>query len=106
MMQPPMSDVRSSDQWRGQYHLRFTTASFARKRNLGVVLAPKSAGITSPEVSTERIGDTEVARTGNAFAAVNQGSGIDAERPQSDALIAVRAGGGVYEVSDSGIKGA
>jgi Domain of unknown function (DUF4962)/Heparinase II/III-like protein len=100
---PPMNTIRSCDQWRDQYHLRFTAAGFSRSRNLGVVLAPKSAQVSSEEVSTERVGDTELARIGEALAAVNQGSGIDAEGLKSKALIAVRAGGATYEVTDTGI---
>ncbi|MHC4914128.1 MAG: DUF4962 domain-containing protein [Planctomycetota bacterium] len=101
---PPMQTIRASEQWRNQHHLRFTTAGFAPGRNLGVVLAPRAAGISSAEVSTERVGDAEVARIGADLAAVNMGEGIDVDGLKSGALVALRAGGRVYEIGDAGVR--
>ncbi len=101
---PPMQTVRASDQWRDQYHLRFTAAGYASRRNLGVVLQPGAAEISSAEVSTERVGGAEVARIGGDLAAVNTGKGIDVEGLKSGALVALRAGGRAYEIGDAGIR--
>jgi hypothetical protein len=101
---PPMTTARASDQWRDQYHLRFTAAGYRPRHNLGVVLAPAGAEISPAEVSTERLGDAEVARIGGDLAAVNQGGGIDCEGLESDAPLALRVGGAVYHVGDEGIR--
>ena len=63
--EPPPSPNKPNGQWYDQYNLRFTPALYPARRNLGVVLAPSSAKITSAEVGTERVGETEMARIGD-----------------------------------------
>ncbi len=101
--EPPPLVVKANDQWRMQYHLRFTADAMPARVNLGVVLCPGHASLDPAPVQTERLGNAEVARIGDDLVLVNMGGAMDAHGIQSDAIIAAAVGGQRYDVTDEGV---
>lgn len=101
---PPPSAAKASDQWRHQYHLRFTPSGLVEQANLGVVLACGHEGLDLAHVETERVGGAEIARIGHELIAVNMGGNIDVDDLVSDSLAVLRVGGVIYEIGENGIE--
>ncbi len=101
---PPPAGDKKCDQWHPQHHLRFTPTGYVKKGVLGVLLYPNCKGIQESKVSTERQGDTEVARIGEDLVLLNQGKGIEAEGVQGDSLALLQIDGTVYTLGDEGIQ--
>lgn len=100
----PFSAGKDSGLWHDQYHLRFTPAAFADRRNLGVVLCPGYPGCGAPEVRRERRGSVEVGLVGDAILFVNQAERMELDGEETDAVAAVLLGDRVYEIGDAGIS--
>lgn len=102
---PPPMKGKDDSQWHQQYHLRFTPSGIETPvRNLGVILSLGHEHLDVPNVSTELVGQTEVAHVGDDLVLVNQGEGIDYEGQVSDALISLTIEGHPYVVRDQGIS--
>ncbi|MEZ5277669.1 MAG: DUF4962 domain-containing protein [Opitutaceae bacterium] len=100
---PPPGTGKNSDQWHNQYHLRFTPAVLAEKRNLGVVLRPDYPGFRKPEIRRERRGTAEVAEIDGFSLWVNQEERMDVAGRESDAIAAIVMDGRVYEIREEGV---
>ncbi|HET6428326.1 MAG TPA: DUF4962 domain-containing protein, partial [Phycisphaerae bacterium] len=87
-MERPDSPARPT-----QYNLRFNLAGTSDRAALAVVLCPAHAGLTPPEVTTERTGEVEGARIGADLLLVNQGHGIEHDGRTCDALAVLVADG-------------
>ncbi|MBN1349841.1 DUF4962 domain-containing protein [candidate division KSB1 bacterium] len=101
---PPITSVKSSDQWLQQYHLRFTISELAHKQNLGVVLCPGHSSLQPAKIATERIDGTEIAHIGDDLVLINQGEGIRYNNVQSDALAVITMGKLRYSIKSEGIS--
>ncbi len=101
---PPPAGGLHNPQWRLQHHLRFTPSGLVTARNLGVVLCPGHEALEPAPVTTERIGDVEVAHIGDDLAAVNMGGAINVCGLDSDALAVLRLNGRTYEIRDDGVS--
>ncbi|MFC1452231.1 DUF4962 domain-containing protein [Verrucomicrobiota bacterium] len=101
---PPPGSRKPSEQWKNQYHLRFTPCvDLPASLNLGVLLCAGLPGSRCARAVTERLGSAEVARIGEDVVAVNQGGGMNVAGAPTEALIRIELSGAVYEVSDDGI---
>ena len=101
---PPPLQVKENDQWHMQYHLRFTTDTFAARQALGVVLCPGHDSLPRATVRTERTDSAEIAHIGDDLAMVSQGKPIDHDGIRFDALAVLIIGGQNYELTDEGIN--
>ena len=100
---PPPMPRKEAGPWPQQHHLRFSTTGFG-SRNLGVVLCPGHAHLPRAEVTTERAGETEVARIAGDRVLVNQTGLVEHEGLRSQALAVVILAGQVYELTDDGLR--
>ena len=100
---PPMGKGKNADQWHNQYHLRFTPAVLAEKRNLGVVLCPEYPGHPAREVRHERRGGAEVAVIDGVTLFVNQEERMEVAGRQTDAITALSVDGRGYEIREAGV---
>lgn len=101
--EPPPSSAKASDQWRQQYHLRYTPSGFEDKRNLGVILCPGHDTLTPASVITEGTSAVEIARIGDDLVMVNQSTEMAYENIVSDALVMIVIDGVRYETRDTGV---
>ena len=100
--------MRESPEWPNQYHLRYTPLGYAGRRVLPVVLDPVYPGKTDVTLETGFEGGAEVGTVswngGEIPILVNSGQEtMQAGDITSDALIAVRIGGILYEIGDKGV---
>jgi len=68
------------------------------------VLCPGHAHLPRAEVTTERAGETEVARIAGDRVLVNQTGLVEHEGLRSQALAVVILAGQVYELTDDGLR--
>ncbi len=101
---PPMTPGKNAALWHNQYHLRFTPAVLADRRNIGVLLCPGTPGHPVPEVKRERCGTTEVARLKGATLRVNQAETMEIGGRATEAVAAVEVGGRRYEIGSDGVR--
>ena len=100
---PAPMPSRGLKEYPPQHHLRFNVTALTRRRNLGVVLVPGHRHLPRAEVATEKAGDVELARVGDALVLLGQGGSIEYENIRSEALAVIRLDGGTYEITDEGI---
>lgn len=101
---PPAKSAQSSEQWRNQYHLRFSPTDItATRRNLGVVLCPSYPGKPAALFSSRRVDQTEIAEIGPDAVAVNQANEMEAFGLTTKAIALVKTGGTIYQISLTGI---
>ena len=100
---PPPTPIKDSDQWRQQYHLRFTPVHMVARRNLAVVLCPGHASLQPAATVTERVGATEVAHIGEDLVLVNQTGRIEYEQFSLDALALLCVRGQHYALDEGGL---
>ncbi|HJN18895.1 MAG TPA: DUF4962 domain-containing protein, partial [Armatimonadota bacterium] len=89
---PSPSTVKKNDQWRHQYHLRFTPTHQVSRRTLGVVLCPSHGQLAPPAVRTELVDGVEIAHIGN-----------DVVQIGAEGIAELVVGGTTYTITDEGI---
>lgn len=102
---PKIDEVRSQ-WWPMQYHMKFTTCGYSKKRNLTTVLLPFHQKLKAPVINTIRDGETEIAHVGNDIVWSNQlmvastsGGGII-----SDALAVIKTNNTLYHIRENGVQ--
>jgi uncharacterized protein DUF4962/heparinase II/III-like protein len=102
---PPPAKLKDNSQWLMQHHLRFTISKVAvRARTLGVVLCTALEGERPTTVVSRREEDTEIAEIGDAVVAINQGSGIQLDGAEIEAIAVLQLSKRTYQIGDSGIS--
>jgi len=101
---PPPAGAKRSEQWRDQYHLKFTPTHAVQRRNLGVVLCASHAALDAAPVRTELVDGIEVAHIGGDLALVGQGGGIAYADIEAQAIAVLVLDGITYLITDEGIS--
>ena len=101
--EPPPTSAKENQEWRQQYHLRYTPSGLEPCRNLGVLLCPGHRALASAAVCSEHVYATEVARIGDDLILVNQSDRIQFEDIDTDALAVLVLHGTRYHIDDAGM---
>ena len=89
-----------------QYHMKFTTAGYSKKRNLATVLLPYHANFKAPAIKCYRDGEAEIAQVNNDIIWSNQLMYVSttANGITSDALAVIKTNNALYHIRESGIQ--
>lgn len=101
---PPPTSVKANEEWRQQYHLRYTPSGLEPQRNLGVLLCPGHDNLSPAQVTTERTETAEIAHIGADTVLVGHESRISHGGIDVDAPIMLNLGDIQYVITDTGVQ--
>jgi hypothetical protein len=101
----PKVDETRSAWWLQQYHMKFTTCGYNKKRNLTTVLFPFHQNLTAPAINCFREGEAEIAEIEGDLVWSNQlmYTKASANGITSDALAVFKINNTIYHIDEKGV---